>query len=145
MDLIQHPLDLSAADLALLTRVPIAVARLDLEKRRWRGLGADGREFGFDLDHPLHDGAVVCATTSHAYVIAQAPEPVLEIALGDAETSARLGWKIGNLHFPIEITPTAVRVTDDPALRQMLEREQIPFVEKTAVFQPLKGLPHAHH
>lgn len=145
MDLIHHPLDQSAADLAPLPRIPITVARLDLEKRRWRGLAADGREFGFDLHHPLHHGAAVFATASHAYVIAQAPEPVLEIALGDAEASARLGWKIGNLHFPIEINPTAVRVIDDPALRQMLEREQIPFAEKTAVFQPLKGLPHAHH
>jgi urease accessory protein len=128
-----------------LPRVALSVARLDLEKRRWRGVADDGRDFGFDLEHPLHDGAAFFATEAKVYLIAQRPEPVLELPLGDPATSARLGWKIGNLHFPIQVTNNAIRVAADPAIRQMLEREQLPFREATAVFAPLKGIPHAHH
>jgi urease accessory protein len=144
MDLIHDHLDSGDPALAL-PRVALSVSRLDLEKRRWRGAAANGREFGFDLEHPLHHGTAFFTDGAQVYVINQQPEPVLELALGDPEASARLGWKIGNLHFPIQVTATAIRVANDPAIRQMLEREHLAYGAREAVFQPIKGAPHGHH
>ena len=118
----------------------IAVERLTLAKRRWRGVAEDGQEFGFDLESPLADGATVFHSATAAYVLAQKYEPVLEVALGtDSPTAARLGWMIGNLHFQIEVAGEIVRVTDDPAVRQLFEREHIAFTACKRVFHPLSG------
>jgi urease accessory protein len=123
--------------------VRIPVDRLVLAKRRWRGVAEDGREFGFALEAPLADQAPVFASETEVYVIAQKYEPVLEIALGtDAPAAARLGWIIGNLHFPLEVAGPIVRVADDSALRQLFARERIPFTACKRVFHPLSG---GHH
>jgi urease accessory protein len=123
-----------------LAKIPIPIDRYTLAKRRWRGVADDGREFGFDLDTPLPDGATVFQTDAAIYVIAQKYEPVLEVALGtDSPAAARLGWIIGNLHFQIEVIGALVRVVDDPAVRQLFEREHIAFTACKRVFHPLSG------
>lgn len=124
--------------------IPLHVERLTLAKRRWRGMAADGREFGFDVEQPLSDGAHVFETPDATYVLCQMPEPVLEAGLReDTGASARLGWLIGNLHFQLETTPGAIRVADDPALRQMFHREGVAYRQENAVFRPL-GTSHSH-
>jgi urease accessory protein len=130
-------------------RIRLEVDRLTLAKRRWRGVAADGTEFGFDLTEPLSDSAAFHATEAACYVIAQRPETVLEVRIADCglrigEAGARIGWMLGNLHFPIEIAEGLVRTGDDPAVRQLLERENVPFAVKTRVFQPTRGTPHEH-
>src|SRR5207244_3005651 len=123
--------------------VRIPVERLSLAKRRWRGVAEDGREFGFDLESPLADGAAVFRSECAIYVLAQKYEPVLETALGaDSPAAARVGWMIGNLHFAIEVTGNVVRVIDDPAVRQLFEREGIAFAACKRIFHPLSG---GHH
>lgn len=118
-------------------RIALKVDRLTLAKRRWRGVAEDGVEFGFDLTAPLSHGAAFHATTDTLYMLEQNPEPVLEIALiPRAAPVARLGWTIGNLHFPIQVTDEVIRVPDDTALRQLLEREKIPFTACEQVFLP---------
>lgn len=125
---------------ASLPTVRVSVERLTLAKRRWRGVAEDGADFGFDLETPLVDGACVFQNETAVYFVAQKYEPVLEVALGsDAPASARLGWIIGNLHFPLEVAGPIVRVADDSALRQLFEREHIPFVACKRVFHPLSG------
>lgn len=130
-----------------LQRVPLPVDRLTLAKRRWRGTAQDGTEFGFDLEYALADADIFHTTDTAAYTIAQLAEPVLEVSLADdASTAARLGWLIGNLHFQLEIDGATIRVADDPALRQLFEREHIHFHECEAVFRPLGGgHSHGHH
>jgi urease accessory protein len=140
MQLIHHALEFDFAG-KLSIRIP--VDRMTLAKRRWRGAAEDGTDFGFDLEKPLADGAAVFASEAGIYIIAQKYEPVLEVALGsDAPTAARLGWLIGNLHFPLEVAGATVRVADDSALRQLFERERIPFIACKRVFHPLAG---GHH
>ena len=127
------------------TIVLLTADRATLAKRRWRGVAQDGQEFGFDLDHVLVDGSVFQRRAGKCYVISQAAEPVLEIELGgDSARAAVLAWQIGNLHFPIEVTECVIRSADDPAIRQMLEREQIAWRPATAVFRPFKSAGHAH-
>lgn len=127
------------------TKVAVEVDRLTLAKRRWRGVAEDGADFGFDLEHALEDGDVFFENGRVIYRIVQKAEPVLEVELGtDAAKAARLGWIIGNLHFQLEVTEGLVRVADDPALRQLFEREHIHFHAQEAVFHPLSG-GHHHH
>jgi urease accessory protein len=126
--------------------VILTADRSALAKRRWRGVAEDGREFGFDLDHALAHGSIFFREAGKCYVISQAPEPVLETALGsDPAAAAIRAWKIGNLHFPIEVTESAIRISDDPAARQMLERERIEWRAATEVFRPIAPAGHAHH
>lgn len=140
MEIIRAPL--LAWDAAL-PPIRIAVDRLTLAKRRWRGIAEDGREFGFDLEKPLGDGAAVSASDSALYLIAQKYEPVLEVRSSElgarSSDAARLGWMIGNLHFQIEIAGDIVRVVDDPAVRQLFKREGIAFTACKRVFHPLSG------
>lgn len=121
----------------------LEVDRLTLAKRRWRGVAQDGAKFGFDLERPLADGDVFAATAAAVYRIAQKPEAVLEASLGsDPAKAARLGWMIGNLHFPLGICGAALLVADDPALRQLFERESVAYTVGERVFHPLSG---GHH
>ena len=132
-----------------LPRVALPVERLTLHKRRWRGVASDGVEFGFDLEHPLTDGDVFFQSEAGVYHLAQRPEPVLEIPLGlDATDAARLGWRLGNLHFPLAVMTenNVALAVDDPAVRAMLAREQIAFTPAERVFRPLSGgHAHGHH
>ncbi len=118
--------------------------RQTLAKRRWRGVADDGREFGFDLDEALADGATFFETEEHRYRIAQNPEPVLEIKLHDLAQAARTGWAVGNLHFAVEVAGDRLRVADDTALRQLFAREGLAFAETTQVFHPTGAPPHVH-
>jgi urease accessory protein len=129
----------------VLPRIALHADRLTLAKRRWRGVAADGAEFGFDLAAPLSGGAAFFASESALYILAQKAEPVLEVALiPNPAPVARLGWTIGNLHFPIQVTADAIRVPDDSALRQLFEREKIPFTVSEQVFVPFaKAHDHA--
>lgn len=120
----------------------LAERRLFL-KRRWRGVAADGTEFGFDLEARLKHGAVIHQTPNHDYVIHQELETVYEIRPTSADEAALMGWKIGNLHFPVQIVDGVLRVTCDPAIQQLLEREAWPFETVTVVFNPLRVTAHA--
>ena len=126
------------------TSTAVRVSRESLAKRRWRGVAEDGTEFGFDLESPLADGAVIHRSVEGEYVIRQTPEPVLEVNLPDAGNAARLGWMIGNLHFAVEVTDSCLRTVDDPAVRQMFAREDVAFAEAVKVFKPLASGGHRH-
>lgn len=135
MNLVQAPA--SAPDLALPV-VALRVERRTLAKRLWRGIAADGAEFGFQLAKPLQPGDTVHQTTSARYVIEQEAEPVLEIALEGLPPSATagIGWAVGNLHLEFSSEATRLLTPDEPTARQLFARIQIPFVATTAVFRP---------
>ena len=129
-----------------LARVAIPVARLILARTRWRGRAADGQEFGFDLAHPLSHGAVVFESATHAYVIEQELEAVLEVELsGDAAVAARLGWSLGNLHQPVEVTEHGLRMADEPSARQRIQQLGLTFRAEQGVFRPPRSAAHGHH
>ena len=56
MEIIRGALPLPATAFA---KISIPIDRYTLAKRRWRGVAEDGREFGFDLEAPLADGAEI--------------------------------------------------------------------------------------
>ena len=124
--------------------IPLTVDRATLAKRRWRGVAEDGKEFGFDLDEPINHGAHFFAVGENYYVIEQAPEEVLEIPVKTLEQAAHVAWSLGNLHFGVQVLADAVRVTDDPAVLQLLAREDIAFQRVQCVFLPLSTGAHHH-
>jgi len=134
MQLVSAPLGSSDPSLP---EIAVPVERLTLAKRLWRGVAADGAEFGFELSGPLKDGDVVAQTASAGYVIRQLPEPVLEIPLDLAPSGAAgIGWAIGNLHMELAAEPMRLLAPDDPAVRQLLERLKVSYRPTTAVFRP---------
>jgi urease accessory protein len=125
--------------------IHLPASRATLAKRRWRGVAEDGREFGFDLNETLAHGDHFHNEGDTWWVIEQTAEEVLEIPVKSVEQAARVAWTLGNLHFGIEVIPSAVRVTEDPAVLQLLAREHIHFRRVTCVFQPSSAGAHHHH
>ncbi|HWA11288.1 MAG TPA: urease accessory protein UreE [Opitutaceae bacterium] len=122
---------------AALPEVALAVERLTLAKRLWRGVAADGREFGFELDAPLKPGEVFFQDRAARYVVRQQPEAVVEISLEIAPSAAAgIAWAIGNLHLELMAEPTRLLAPDEPAIRQLLDRLGVPFKPAQAIFRP---------
>ncbi len=134
MQLVSGPL--ASVD-ASLPEIAVRVERLTLAKRLWRGVAEDGTEFGFELTTPLKNGDAVGQTTTARYIIRQQPEPVLEISLEVASSAAAgIGWAIGNLHMELSSEPTRLLAPDDPAVRQLLDRLNVPYRPISAIFRP---------
>lgn len=128
-----------------LNTVYLKADRIQLAKRRWRGVAEDEKVFGFDLESPLNHADCFFAHEDTCYVIEQTPESVLVVAYDDPEFAPQLGWMIGNLHFPAQFVSGVIIVQDDLAVRQMLERNHISFSEEERVFCPLSAAGHHHH
>lgn len=124
-------------------QIALRAGRSMFLKRRWRGVAEDGTEFGFDLDSRLKSGCVFHQTDAADYVIWQDHEPVYQIPFQSAEQAALIGWKIGNLHFPVQIMDGMIRVTQDLAITQLCEREGWDITEATVEFHPLRVTAHA--
>jgi urease accessory protein len=124
-------------------QVRLEAERAMFLKRRWRGVAEDGTEFGFDLESRLKDGCVFFQDEAAEYVIFQKPELVYQLDIDDAEFGALAGWKIGNLHLPVQIVAHVIRVVHDPAVLQLFEREKWHYREMTVVFNPLRVTAHA--
>ena len=144
MEIIHHELHVHDGGDGL-PPVPVRADRRTLAKTRWRAQAEDGTEFGFDLTRPLRHGAAVFQNDRARYVIEQRPEPLLRIPVTDPTEAARVGWMIGNLHFPAQVRDGGIFVEADLAVRQMLAREEISFEETEGIFQPLIAGGHHHH
>lgn len=135
MILVQAPVD--APDPALRV-IELRVDRRTLAKRLWRGIAADGTEFGFQLPKPLLPGDTIHQTSGIRYLVVQEPEPVLEIPLAGLPASAvaGVGWAAGNLHLEFSSEADRMLTPDEPAARQLLARIRIAYTPATAVFRP---------
>jgi len=120
-----------------LPEVALRAERLSVAKRLWRGVAEDGVEFGFELEKPLKHGDTFWQTAAARYVVRQEPEAVLEVSLAIAPSAAAgIGWAVGNLHLELQSEPTRLLALDEPAVRQLFDRLQVPFQPTTAVFRP---------
>jgi urease accessory protein len=134
LQLIHAPLAESDASLG---EIGLAVERITLAKRIWRGIAVDGTEFGFELEKPLEHGDVFWQTATARYVVRQQTEAVVEIPLDVAPSAAAgIGWAVGNLHLELQAEPTRLLAPDEPAVRQLLERLKVPFKPTIAIFRP---------
>lgn len=124
-------------------QVELLVERRLFLKRRWRGVAADGTEFGFDLEARLKHGCVVHQTEAADYVVRQEPEMVYQIRPETLDMASLMGWKIGNLHLGVQVIDGLIRITHDVAVLQLFEREGWAFEEVRVVFNPLRVTAHA--
>jgi urease accessory protein len=133
LQLVQAPVAQPNEALALCA---LTVERAILAKRLWRGTADDGVEFGFQLEKPLQHGETIFESATARYIVAQMPEPVVEIALDVAPSAAAgIGWAIGNLHLELQAESTRLLAPDETAVRQLLERLKVPFRTTTAIFR----------
>ena len=117
--------------------VALRAERLQVAKRRWRGVADDGVEFGFELEHPLRHGDTVFQTDAVRYVLQQQPEALLEVALDmPPSAAAGLGWAVGNMHLELCSEPDRLLALDEPAVRQLFERLGVHAHPVTEVFRP---------
>ncbi|TDU67316.1 urease accessory protein [Prosthecobacter fusiformis] len=124
-------------------QVELLVERRLFLKRRWRGLAADGTEFGFDLAARLKHGCVIHQTNDLDYVVRQQEETVYQVRPGSVDEAALMGWKIGNLHLGVQVVDGVIRITHDVAVLQLFEREGWAYEEVSVVFNPLRVTAHA--
>lgn len=124
--------------------IAVPVDRHKLARRRWRGVAADGTDFGFDVNESLNHGDCIYETDTKSYIIEQDSEDCFLIALSGAKESAWVGWMIGNLHFKASFSNEGVLVQNDLAVEQMLDREHIHYDRVQRVFQPAKQGGHSH-
>jgi len=119
-----------------LVEVALQVERQKLAKRIWRGVADDGMEFGFELSAPLKHGDCFWQSEESRYVIRQESEPVLEVGLDIAPSAAAgIGWAVGNLHLELCSEPTRLLALDEPAVRQLFARLQVPYRPAITVFR----------
>ncbi|MBT5928225.1 MAG: urease accessory protein UreE [Verrucomicrobia bacterium] len=131
-ELIHHPY-------VNLTKIVLEIDRFKLSKRRWRGKAQDGVDFGFELSEPISHGTCFYQTDHHSYWISQTPEQVLEAEYAsDNSDGLRVAWAIGNLHMSMQVEGPVIRVADDPAIRQLFSHLEVAYIEKMAIFQPLR-------
>lgn len=124
-------------------RIELAVERRRFLKRRWRGTAHDGTDFGFDLETRLTDGCVIFQDGETDYIVRQLPERVYEVSFSSPAEGALIGWKVGNLHLPSQITEGSLRILHDDAMKQLIEREGWAFTEPEVLFTPMKAMAHA--
>jgi len=122
---------------AALPTIELHVERRTLAKRLWRGVAADGKEFGFELEAPLKHGDTIYQAASLRYVIAQQPEALLAVELAGLPNSAvaGIGWAVGNLHLELSSDPARLLMPDEPAARQLLDRIQVDYTLVVTLFR----------
>jgi len=131
--------------------IHVPADRHTLQKKIWRATAADGQEFALDLEEPISHGSVLQISEDKAYVIEQAPEPVLTVTIPeDSADAAQLGWMIGNQHLPVEVRDDLILVEAVNTVMEFFKRQHIHFHEKEEVFQPSPhsrnaGHGHGHH
>ena len=123
--------------------------RLTWEERR-RGrqklTTESGREVTLALPtgSVLTPGAVLVVEPEWYLQVAAAPEAVIAVFPRDHTEALRIAFEVGNRHFPLALEDEkTLLVPDDPAMAQLLDRVNVPWERRHAVFSPLGNtLPH---
>jgi urease accessory protein len=102
--------------------VVVKIARIDLWKRRWRGVAENGEEIAVDLEAPARNGDVLLGERG-CFRIEQGPEEVVAIAMPVLpDLAAKIGWYLGNRHIPIEVRNDEILLENFPTLVDSLAR-----------------------
>lgn len=73
------------------------------------------------------------------------PEPVMTVIAPTPLALLRAAYHLGNRHVPLEVTPTYLRLSPDPVLKEMLQQMGLHITEEVAPFQPEGGAYGSHH
>ncbi len=131
---------------------------LDYAERRTNHLhlqGLSGTEFLLDLAHPadLRHGDALHLEDGRLIEVVASPESLLEIK-GEPHQIASIAYHLGNLHKPVQVSGTRLRVRMDEAMRELAVALGAKAIEIEAAFDPeggnyarAKSAPqdHVHH
>jgi urease accessory protein len=117
-------------------------------KSRYRCQTQDGTELLLSLPRGtvLHEGDLLTTETVAWWVRVQAKaEPVLKVEAKSPLDLLRVTYHLGNRHVPLEVTATALKLSPDPVLREMLEHLGATVTESIEPFYPEMGAYHHAH
>ena len=122
---------------------------LTSEERRWsrkRVRTLHGREIALALPTGtiLSAGDVLVVEPDWYLQIEAAREPVMAVFPRDHTEALRVAFEVGNRHFPLALDDEkTLLVPDDPAMAQLLDRINVPWERRHAVFFPIgHAAPH---
>jgi urease accessory protein len=91
------------------------------------------------------DDALVLDDGSLIEVVADS-EPLLEARIPDPVALARLAWRLGDGHVPVQLFANRVRLRRNPAAEALLAGIAAKITPLTAPFEPdVRATDHAHH
>ena len=119
------------------------------DRRRQQGFAFGGKgtciEFDFpSAPHLRTDDLLVLDDGTFAEVVADV-EPLLEVREKDFARAARLVWRLGSLHVPVQIRGTRVRVQTLPDIETLLAELGVNAGAVAAPFEPDGTEDHHHH
>jgi len=119
------------------------------DRRRQQGFvfGGKGTCIEFDFPSAPHlrtDDLLVLEDGRLAEVVADV-EPVLEVRERDFAKAARLVWRLGNRHVPVQILGSRIRVQHLPENETLLAELGATPVPVAAPFEPDEADGHGHH
>jgi urease accessory protein len=127
------------------------VVVLSAEERlrsRYRCQTEDGIELLLSLPRGtvLQEGDLLTTAAGDWRVRVQAKaEPVLRVETASPLDLLRMAYHLGNRHVSLEIAPTALKLSPDPVLREMLEHLGATVTEAMEPFYPEMGAYHHAH
>ncbi|WP_404788520.1 urease accessory protein UreE [Altericista sp. CCNU0014] len=116
-------------------------------RSRYRCQTEDGIELLLDLPRGtvLQEGDLLTTATADWRVRVRAKaEPVLSVEAASPLDLLRMAYHLGNRHVPVEVTLTALKLSPDPVLREMLEHLGAAIAESNEPFYPETGAYRAH-
>jgi urease accessory protein len=117
-------------------------------RSRYRCQTQDGIELLLSLSRGtvLHEGDLLTTETSDWWVRVQAKaEPILKVEANSPLDLLRATYHLGNRHVPLEVTATALKLSPDPVLKEMLEHLGATVTEAIEPFYPEMGAYHHAH
>jgi len=123
----------------LKTQATITLPFDQRHKRRCLMKADSGEEFLLNLQQTviLQDGDILELSDGRLISVKAADEDVLDLHSEEADTLIKLSWTLGNMHFPIEIRSSSIRVRYDHVLEHDLKSFGMKFIRHQAPFTPL--------
>ena len=77
--------------------------------------------------------------------IVAAEEKLLEIRVENSARLARLAWRLGGEHVPMEAGAEALYVPAHPAIEELIRGQGATYAAVTRAFEPERAVHHHHH
>lgn len=119
----------------------LALTADDRTRSRYRYDSIEGQPVYLQLPRGtiLRDGDLLQSEDGLVVRVIAKPEPVLTVRAETVLHLLQAAYHLGNRHVPLEITPTYLRLSPDPVLRNLLEHRGLQLTEEVQPFQPETG------
>jgi urease accessory protein len=115
--------------------------------------GVKGTCVEFDFAGPvrLRTDDALMLDDGHIVEVVAEPEPLIELRAADVAALARLAWRLGDRHVPVQVLERRLRLKRDGAIEAMLEGWGVKATAIEAPFEPEGGAydasagEHQHH